>query len=320
MLKILSKNKDTKQLADNDICNSNTSNDVALILELVNQIQKQTQAVIKEEGASTVNFNSLLNNEDYTKEQTQNVQKHLESVALSSTQTKQLLEKIISGMNTSFDDVSNAKTTNALMVTEMNNIIGIFDQINLLFDELQAEYNQIENLAAIISGIANKTKMLSLNASIEAARAGEHGKGFLVVADEIKKLSDSTKINARNIMSSLESMTLVIEKLNNKTAEGTQIIPSTQELLNSSTAVFNNITMLEDKLMESLEGVMNSQDDNITQISQINSDLLNIITKADSDNTQYKNLVVGVQKKADYYLHLLHYLKQIEILKQQMAQ
>ncbi|NTV89591.1 MAG: methyl-accepting chemotaxis protein, partial [Clostridiales bacterium] len=76
--------------------------------------------------------------------------------------------------------------------------------------ELSEEINEI---SAIIKDIADETKMLGLNAAIEAARAGDAGRGFGVVADEIRKLSEQSKSTVPEINAMADELSRLSLKL-----------------------------------------------------------------------------------------------------------
>lgn len=90
-----------------------------------------------------------------------------------------------------------------------NEIFQTFTVVKDHTQTLDTELRKITEVVQVIEDLADRTNILSLNAAIIAAQAKEHGKGFMVVADEIKKLAGSTTDSLRVIETKVSS---VLEK------------------------------------------------------------------------------------------------------------
>ena len=86
-----------------------------------------------------------------------------------------------------------------LTVGQMESLFERIDEAARQVVHLEQKTRSVNRIAEVITSIAEKTHLLSLNASIEAARAGDAGRGFSAVADEIRKLAEGAGAQAEQI-------------------------------------------------------------------------------------------------------------------------
>jgi methyl-accepting chemotaxis protein len=138
----------------------------------------------------------------------------------------------------------------------------VSDQSNTTVQYIDSMTQHLEGIFALledVKSIADQTNLLALNAAIEAARAGEAGRGFAVVADEVRSLSErSTSFNEQ------------IRKLANNSKEAVHKVRETvthmasrdqsrsKEAKQDAAKLFSQVEAINDSLAEGIADVANS--------------------------------------------------------------
>ncbi len=114
--------------------------------------------------------------------------------------------------------------------------------------EIIALSEEINNVSLFIKEIADETKMLGLNAAIEAARAGDAGRGFGIVAEEIRKLSEQSKSTVPTIQKLTQSIKAKVEDASVKSKHSLHSSQEQAAATEEITASIEEITAMSEEL------------------------------------------------------------------------
>ena len=153
--------------------------------------------------------------------------------------------------DSAISSTENCEQGKQVIIRNQDSITNLAQQVENasgIIQELEKNALDINTILSTISDIAEQTNLLALNAAIEAARAGEQGRGFAVVADEVRVLSQRTH-------SSTDEIREMIETLQKNSVSAVESMQRSQDLAQSSVDDANNATTALEEIATSIQQI-----------------------------------------------------------------
>ncbi len=254
----------------------------------VSASSQELAAGSEEMNASTEEIASSIQKiAETTQNQSVQINQAVNEIKSVAKKAKVISQNAQSAHGSSDNLLSMAKTGGELSQKVIDRILRSNEEVNVStqkLKKLEEESKQIEDIVKVITGVADQTNLLAINAAIEAARAGEHGRGFAVVADEVRKLAEESSKSADEISHLIES----IQKENKKAVE--TIEKNFQDFINITEMVKQALNILK----EMNEGIESSNG----LIREISTSALEQAESVDSILKTAEEITAGLEDTA----------------------
>ncbi|KPA19652.1 membrane protein containing Chemotaxis methyl-accepting receptor, signaling domain protein [Candidatus Magnetomorum sp. HK-1] len=247
------------------------------LLSLIDRIQRasvQISTSVNEIQAASNQQNSTAN------EQASAINEFnatMTEIARTSTNLARITTQVSQNTSNITQWINDSNNKSSQILESMN---AINSSTKLTSDRIKSLNDKMDNIndaVITISGIADQTTLLSLNAAIEANKAGELGKGFAVVSTEIRRLSDRSIDSAssitsmvRDIQRATENSVVAMDKSSEEIRIGIDYVKESTETL---AGINNSMDQVQDQITE-ISVSSKDQAESARQSQQTSSELL----------------------------------------------
>ena len=245
--------------------------------QLAASSQELTASANQSAQASEQVAQSVTNSASAVVEQQQNVADAMDAIEHAMTSIDQLNGAANVVGDTVKDAAKQAAEGSTAIDSAVKQILSVEKIVNQsasTVDKLGQRSKEIGQIVEAISGIAEQTNLLALNAAIEAARAGEHGRGFAVVADEVRKLAEESQGAAQKIAN-------LIGAIQNDTDDAVASMHEGSVAVREGTKSVENLRTSFDNLEHASEQVAERTQSMNTEIKAVSDDTNRIRTRSE---------------------------------------
>lgn len=209
-------------------------------------------------------------------------------------------ESMISASRRVNDTVESGASSVQELGRQADNVISSSKVVEDVITQLTTKVQQVGSFVDTIISISSQTNLLALNASIEAARAGEAGRGFSVVAEEIRQLSEDTKEASNNITRIIQELNTDTKLANESIGAAVDSVSRQNDMIQETKEKFDQVSKEVELLsgnidevkecMEQTRRLSNSIYDNISHLSATSEEV------AASSNEGLENSNITVEQ------------------------
>lgn len=188
-------------------------------------------------------------------EVSQSLDDMVDTMVKASEQSTEIVKKAAQQTE---ESMQTGQSSLSIAEQNMTSVSQIVDELSEQIVLLETNTKDIEHVVEMITEIASQTQLLALNASIEAARAGVHGESFAIVAMEVRRLSEQSRMFALSIQGIIDAVRNRVREVSHATNNAKDNANKSATLVEESNVSFQTIASSVHQVVQQIKDSMES--------------------------------------------------------------